>query len=62
MTTYWYCDTCETAGGGDREAEQHTRTTGHTTTTYARPRTPRMSIPFTLTDAGWALASEGWTT
>jgi hypothetical protein len=28
--------------------------------TYARPRIPRTSIPFTLTDKGWAATCKGW--
>jgi hypothetical protein len=59
MTVYWHCMVCPATGTGDRAAEKHVRDTGHSTQTYARPRT-HQAIPFTLTDAGWAVASEGW--
>jgi hypothetical protein len=62
MTTYWSCMACEASGEGDKAAEQHVRDTRHGGQTYARPRPPRTSIPFTLTDAGWAATSSGWTT
>ncbi len=60
MTVYWSCRTCGAGGEGDKAAEQHTRATTHTTETYARPRPPAHAIPLTLTDAGWAVASAGW--
>lgn len=60
MTTYWSCMVCQESGTGDKAAEQHVRDTGHSTQTYARPRTAQ-AIPFTLTDAGWAATSRGWT-
>lgn len=61
MTVYWLCRTCGASGEGDKAAEQHVRDTTHTTETFARPRTT-LAIPFTLTDAGWAATSSGWTT
>lgn len=60
MTVYWNCRTCGAAGEGDKAAEQHVRDTGHATETHARLRRREHSIPFTLTDAGWAVTSEGW--
>jgi hypothetical protein len=60
MTVYWSCRTCGAAGEGDKAAEQHVRDTAHTTETYARPWPPVFSIPLTLTDQGWAAASQGW--
>lgn len=60
MTTFWSCSTCGASGTGDKAAEQHVRDTTHTVTTSTRPRPPAHSIPFTLTDAGWAVASAGW--
>lgn len=62
MAAYWSCLNCDDSGEGDRAAEQHVRDTTHSVQTYAGPRPPALSIPFTLTDAGWAAASEGWTT
>lgn len=61
MTVYWRCRTCGASGEGDKAAEQHVRETAHTTETYARPRRTALSVPFTLTDAGWAITSSGWT-
>ena len=57
MTVFWYCQTCPACGEGDKQAEQHVRGTQHTVETRSRPRTGPVAraIPFTLTDAGWAV-------
>lgn len=62
MTVYWICRQCGASGEGDKAAEQHVRETTHTTETRARPWRTTLAIPFTLTDAGWAATSSGWTT
>jgi hypothetical protein len=54
MTIFWACMVCEASGTTDEAAERHIRDTGHSTRTSIRP--PATSIPFTLTDAGWAAA------
>ena len=58
MTVHWACLDCPASGETDRAAEQHVKATRHSVRTSVRP--PATSIPFTLTDAGWAVASEGW--
>lgn len=60
MTVYWACMVCEASGEGDRAAEQHVRDTQHGVRTSVRP--PATSIPFTLTDKGWAAVSREWAT